>query len=265
MDAEMGERVLRQAFELFLEPEIKRRQEAGSLPKPFSLWAAQVLMEPGKPVVIRFNSELKGVYQVKLPDGGTPPEKGAALQLADLGDIMGMQLTEDDGNAGHLTAIFHHQAWHLIFDFRYNAARIAHNLEVAQQFLEAAEGALQKRHKNAAVENLYTCVELTAKSYLMIHPDERLLRKMRHGFVATEFNRYGGKLANVEASFVRLFNALTSVRTKARYPDERLPIPEDQISKWLADARSMLADLDARRAKLYSQETPKLPEPETNA
>ena len=245
--------VLRNVFALWFEPEIKRRQDAGALPKPFSLWAAQIIMEPDKPPVISFNDHIRGVLQAR-PDSDTPLpiEKGQELRLADLGEIVGMQLTTEDANAGHLTAIFHKATWYLMFDFRYNATRISLNLDVAHQFLAAAETAASKEHLNAAVENLFATVEIAAKSYLMMHPDPRLLGRIRHGFVATEFNRYGGKLANVEQSYVALFNTVTSVRTKARYPDQPLRTSASEISQWLATAKSMLTDLDARRPQLYT-------------
>ena len=251
-EAEFTLTVLRKAFDLWFEPEIRRRQEAGSLPKPFSLWAAQVLMEPGKSPLIRFNDQIRGVFQTK-PDAETklPIENGAQLRLADLGRIVGMQLTAEEANAGHLTAIFHKGIWYLMFDFRYNATRIARNLEISYQFLSAADMSLDREHLNAAVENLFASVELAAKSYLMVHPDERLLRKTRHGFVATEFNRYGGKHGNVDPSFVELFNTLSSIRTKARYPDEPLAVTSTEIRAWLTAARSMLSDLDARRPRVY--------------
>ncbi len=47
-DPELAMALLSNAFELWFEPEIKRRQEAGTLPTPFELWAAQVLLELDK-------------------------------------------------------------------------------------------------------------------------------------------------------------------------------------------------------------------------
>jgi len=247
--------VLRNAFDVWFEPEIKRRQEAGTLPKPFSLWAAQVLMELGKSPVIRFNDQIRGVLKARADsDTKLPIQQGSELRLADLGEIVGLQLTGEEANAGHLTAIFHKGTWYLLFDFRYNAARIARHLEVAEQFLSAAETALAKRHRNASLENLYAAVELTAKCYLLMLPDERLLAKTRHRFVATEFNRHGGQHGNVDASFVDLLNRLAAIRTKARFPDEPFEATESDIGAWLTTARSMLADLDSRRPRRYGDD-----------
>ena len=140
-DSDFTLAVLRNAFELWFEPEIQRRQERGEFPKPFKLWAAQILMEPDSPPVIAFNEQIQGVLQAK-PDANTPLpiEKGQQLRLRDLGDIVGMQLTTEHPNAGHLTALFHKGAWYLLFDFRYNSARINLSLDVARQFYAAAGG-----------------------------------------------------------------------------------------------------------------------------
>jgi hypothetical protein len=198
-EADSTQTILRNAFDLWFEPEIKRRQEAGKLPEPFPLWAAQVLMEPGERPTIRFNKDIRGIFQAQ-PDADTklPTERGSAIPLSELGQIVGMQLTTHEANAGHLTAIVHKGTWYLMFDFRYNASRIARTLEVSHQFLAAAETSFAKQHLNASVENLFAAVELAAKSYLMMHPDKRLLARTGHGLVATEFNRYGGKHGNVD-------------------------------------------------------------------
>jgi len=168
-----------------------------------------------------------------------------------LDGIFGLQLTEDDANSGHLTAIFQNATWYLLFDFRYNAARIRRYVDVARQFMSASETSLSTNNHNAAAENLFAAVELMAKCYLMMLPDERFLRKTRHGFVATEFNRHGGKYGNVGAPYVELFNDLTAARINARYPDEPLKVTAADLAGYLETARGMLGDLESKRPRLF--------------
>jgi uncharacterized protein (UPF0332 family) len=209
-------------------------------------------MEPGERPIINFNEQIVGVMQFRADaDTPLPIEKGQKLQLADLGEIVGMQLTTEYANAGHLTAIVQKGIWYLMFDFRYNSERIARSIEVARQFHSAAESAKKNGHLNAALENLFTAVEIAAKSYLMIHPDERLLEKHGHGFVASEFNRYGGKFGNVERKYVTLLNKLAELRGQARYGGQLLLIAESDMEGWLKTAEEMLADVTARRAAPY--------------
>jgi hypothetical protein len=42
-----------------------------------------------------------------------------------VGEIVGMELTIEQPNASHLTAVLHKQTWYLLFDFRYNATRVS--------------------------------------------------------------------------------------------------------------------------------------------
>jgi uncharacterized protein (UPF0332 family) len=253
-NAEFTLTVLRKAFELYFEPEIRMRQAAGTLSKPFPLWAAQIIMEPGKASIVNFNDQIVGVLQAR-PHAKTPLpiEMGQELTLGDLGDIVGMQLPGEFPNAGHLTAIAKDETWYLMFDFRYNAQRITQSVEVAEQFLQAAQKAVQDGHANAAIENLFAAVEIAAKGYLMIHPYEQLLRKHRHGFVASEFNRYGGKFGNVERKYVDLLNTLTNLRQDARYGTGPLAIPGERLVEWLQTTKAMLSDVMSRRATPYGR------------
>jgi uncharacterized protein (UPF0332 family) len=141
--------------------------------------------------------------------------------------------------------------WYLLFDFRYNAARVARHLQVAHEFLSAAERALGKQHLNAATDNLFAGVELCAKAHLLMLPDERVLSSTRHQFVATHFNLHGGRNGNIDTEFVELFNKLSSNWMKARYPDDSLGISAATVTAWLETAKRMLSDLDARRPRLH--------------
>jgi hypothetical protein len=47
-------------MDLFVRPEVERRQTEGRLPKPATLFAAQVIMFPdGRPVRVRLNQEVR--------------------------------------------------------------------------------------------------------------------------------------------------------------------------------------------------------------
>ena len=62
MTEDGADRMLQQAFELWFQPEIDRRVSAGTLPSEFSVWAAQVIMEPdGDSPVVRFSDQIRGV------------------------------------------------------------------------------------------------------------------------------------------------------------------------------------------------------------
>ena len=242
-ESEFTKRVLQNAFDLWFEPEIKRRQESGTLPTPFKLWAAQVILDLGQPPEINFNEQLKGALAGEMTG---PVEVGQQVSLAEIGDLGAFHLTTEHPDAGHLTAVMHRGKWYLFFDFRYNASRIDRHFRVAQQFVDTAAYTLEKGYLNAGIENLFAAVELMAKSLLLIHPDERLLAKTKHRFVATEFNRYG-KHDNVPREFVETLNELSNVRNRARFPDDDLDVSNERVAGWLETARKMATYLDEVR------------------
>lgn len=242
-ETEFREAVLRNAFNLWFEPEIARRQEAGTLPTPFKLWAAQVILDLEQPPVINFNEQVAGLLTAEIEGGG---EVGQTISFDKLEGLMGLELTDAHPNAGHLTAVVHHKKWYLFFDFRYNAARVERYLAVARQFIATAEDAYSRQDLNACIENLFAAVELMAKSLLLFQPDRRLLEKTRHRFVSTEFNRHGS-YGNVPEVFVKLLNTLSGKRNNARFPDEPLSSDAEEVGEWLRTAREMEAHLERVR------------------
>lgn len=159
-----------------------------------------------------------------------------------------MQLTEEDPNAGHLTAVIHGGRWHLFFDFRYNAARIERQLKAADEFMAAAADAIARGHAIAAVDNLYDAVQLMAKSYLLSSPEPGILESKTHGFIETRFNRQA-KLGNVAAPSARLLNRLAQLRPKTRYALEPLHVSRPELESMLASAHDMRTEIDGQRPR----------------
>lgn len=104
MDEEFGNKVLQQLMDLYVTPEIRRRQESGLLPSPFDLHAAQIIFSPdGKLPTVRLNSEIKAIGHIKLKKGVT---KNAGDPIFE-GEIEGLDKIElsdqSDLNCGHAT------------------------------------------------------------------------------------------------------------------------------------------------------------------
>ena len=57
MANDAGERLLKQALDLWINPEIERRRKDGRIPRGFAIKAAQVIMNVGKPLEVRLNEE----------------------------------------------------------------------------------------------------------------------------------------------------------------------------------------------------------------
>jgi hypothetical protein len=61
----MTKNLVKQAFELWLNPEIKRRAERGEITLPLRLSQAQILFSVGGKPIVRLNDEVKAVVQAK--------------------------------------------------------------------------------------------------------------------------------------------------------------------------------------------------------
>src|SRR5262245_351669 len=105
---------LNQVFELWVTPEVQRRQAAGTLPKPFGFRCAQVVMNVGAGAPeVRLNDEVKAVMLGKPRRKDL--KKGDAVYWDDLSSIDGIELTDADPNAGHVTIIRHEGKWFMQF------------------------------------------------------------------------------------------------------------------------------------------------------
>jgi len=97
------QRFVGEVFSLWVAPEVARRQRAGTVPKPFQLWAAQIIFrsEPGRPE-IRLNEEVRARAKAKLRRGATKECDSPVLQseIEDIDDFRLFQ--EEDENCAHI-------------------------------------------------------------------------------------------------------------------------------------------------------------------
>lgn len=236
---EIASRLFHQTLELYINPELEKRKEAGRLPQNFELQIAQVIMNVDRPIEVRLNDEVKAVLQIKARNA---IQKGAPVFTSDIEEITGAKLTDHDPNAAHLTIISHEGKWYITFDFQYNAERIHHHLEAAAEFLETAKDALKERRHRAFLENLFATTELLAKAWLLKMPLEPLVKTSRHTYIKTQLNSHS-KLGNFQSRYAQLYNYLCATRDKARYVNARLQVTEEDCAMWLETAEEMLTEV----------------------
>ena len=217
MDKEVAQRAFQQFMDLFVTPEIKLRQEKGSLETPFNLFAAQIIFYPdGRNPEVRLNSEVKAISLVKLKRGAKL-KVGDMISLKDVEGIEKIKLTDqDDPNSGHVTLIKLNKSWVYTFDFRYNKNLSFKHSKTAQEFLEAAETAYSKQHWSAFIDNLFSACELAARSVLLSIPDSKFAEKTTHSAVHNRYNRFAS-IGNFQPEHKDTYNKLYSLRKKARY------------------------------------------------
>jgi len=240
---------MRQAFELWINPEIERRRQTGRLRDGFALSAAQVIMDMDTDApTVRLNEEVKAVFRARLKRA---VQKGEVVWENDFDEIEDLELTDLDPNAAHLTIILRKGMWVLKFDFRYNAARIRETIETAREFLDCATFSLNKGNLRAFVENLFGAAELMAKGLLLMHPDRSILTGKSHKIIASKFN-WWGKLGNTDPEYVKLLNHLSVLRRPARYLQTRLALNIEDAKVMLAVAEDMFQTLSGEAPKRIS-------------
>ena len=107
MSEEEGfERTFTHAMELWFEPEIRRRQEAGTAPKPYPLRAAQVIIyADDRPHLVRLNEEIQAIGEMKLKEGVTKL-KGEPVYLSEIEEMPSIRLLDsEEPNCGHFTLL----------------------------------------------------------------------------------------------------------------------------------------------------------------
>lgn len=220
-------RMLEQAFELWLSPELERRRAAGEISADFSLTAAQRLQWPDGRISIRLNEEIRGVASTKLT---RYVEKGEPVFLSDLEGLQAFDLVEEELDCGHWTMLWTGKRWFIGFNFLNQRARCLDLLSKAEQFLQAATDACSRQHAAVAVDTLFSACELVAKAELVSSHVVGLEAKT-HGSISSQLNRWR-RMGNVEGAFVDLFNLLSGLRGRYRY-DARVsdltPVSDDDL------------------------------------
>jgi len=244
---------LQHAFELWVAPDIERRRQSGQLPPDFVLKAFQVVL-PGGPdgqdPVVRLNQETRIVARIRSKG---PVKAGDRVQITaeDLDDPdTQILLPPDEPNAAHFSALRFGSTWVYAFDFEYDRQRKAQSvqlLEAAKEFLDAARLAASQGFYRAAVDNMFSAAELSAKAQLVLEVAIRR-PKTKHKWIRTHYASpvHRGLLTNLD-----------KLRPTARYLDGPFEMSRERVAALLADLDGLVAE--AERNVLLNQDS--LPAP----
>ena len=248
MEEEGVRRTIQQLLDMFVEPEIKKRQEAGEFETPFPLRHAQIIFYPdGTPPEVRINDEVKTELRIILKEkfrGNV--KKGDPIYWDQIESIETTRLTEDeDPNVSHATLLNINGRWILHFDFTYNKKLSSEHIEVAGQFLESARIALEKKHWAVFIDSLCSASELTAKAYLLGSPDKTIMESKTHRIVASRINMHR-KLGNLQGRHIEAFNRVWSIRDRVRYLEGELTFTEDEATLLLENLEEFKRYIERR-------------------
>jgi len=244
---DLGATAIKHFLDVFITPEVERRQAAGVLPRPVELRAAQIICHgDGRPNGIRLNQEVRAVAGMRLKHG-VSKVRGEAVFEHELDGLYDIRLPDaEDPNCGHATILRLGRGWTLAFDFVYNKAIIRDHLAAAEQFLSASRHALADGHMAAFVENLFAAAELAAASWLLRLPNNPVRpRRGSHGTIRALYNRHT-HLGNVPKEHARTLNRLDALRPAARYRKAPLALESTETAQLLQIVTEMVAEAYAR-------------------
>ncbi len=238
-NSEADHKILQQFMDLFIIPEITRRQEAGGLQKLVDLMAAQIIFFDDRKPQVRINSEVKAIFSSNRKPG-VSWEPGDLVFENDIQSVEAVQLTdEDDPNCAHATFLRIGNSWWGAFDFRYNKELSIKHVEAAQQFVESAEFAFEHGYWSVFFDNLFSAAELSAKSILLLMPDPEFRKKTTHGRIKRKLNWFAD-LGNIQSAHQETFNKLFRLRDAARYLKEDISVPENECQQMLDSVKNLI-------------------------
>ncbi len=246
LDEAALQRTLSSAMEIWFEPEIRRRQETGTAPKPYPVKAAQAIFYgDGRRREIRLNEEVRALGEIKLKEGVLKAE-GDGVTVEEIEEISKISLpTDEDPNCGHFTMLQVGVHWWIAFDFRYNKSRAAELLEAADEFFTTAAEALGAKRVRAAIDNLFSAAELAATAYVITTPFLGDKQRRNHPHLKARFNLLA-RDGNLDTGHRTTFNALSKCRDRARYLKGTMGETTDEIAKWKDDVASLIETVKAR-------------------
>ncbi|MFA5867563.1 MAG: HEPN domain-containing protein [Actinomycetota bacterium] len=241
---ERGQALWSQAMALWVQPEIERRQKQGLVDRPFVLKKWQVVFFPDrlKPEV-RLNDETRIIATFTKNDTASF-KQGDQIFLSDVEDILPdtIRLTDDEIDAGHISAFQFNRLWYLKFDARYNRGKVKSHLIAAQEFVELSKYALKKGLFIAFADNCFSAAELLAKAELLLIQQPK---KDSHKAIQIGYNRYV-KLGNAPDKFRDSLNSLSGFRIEGRYQKSTRKLDFDRANEILEIVIEMKKHVETR-------------------
>jgi hypothetical protein len=246
LDEEGATNLFNQAWELWFGPEIERRGAAGLLPETLTLLRMQVIWNDDRLPEVRLNEEVHGQMVARV---NRPVQIGDEIPADELTDIQGLQLTDQDPNAGHLTFFRHGDRWHIAFDSRRNGQSSREHLARAHDYLRSARRVLEIGELAPLCELLWSAVELMVKAELQMF-DRDIATGQDHKLRIARFKQWA-RHGNARWQYAELLVHLARLRKPTRYlSSTRLP-SRRKAEEMLGKVEEMYADLEAKLPRRF--------------
>ena len=216
LSQEGSQKLFQQIMDIWVIPEMNKRNNENRLPKDFKLKAAQIIFSLDRGWnKVRLNREVKAIAKFER---ATPKKfnHGDTVYEHDVKGVKSIELTDSDPNCAHVTLLLFKNNWNIHFDFRYNKKRIHEHIEAAKEFYESAKQNISNNRLRPFFENSFACAELLAKAVLLQLPDKEMIHGKNHDSRIEKFQKWAD-LDNVEIKYSTTLSRLNSLRSSARY------------------------------------------------
>lgn len=200
------QRTFQQIVDIWIIPEIKRRQQLGW--KGNNVRAAQIILIPNQKPLIRLNGQVRATAKIKV---NRDIKEGEAIFDTDISDVEEI-FSEKIKNSAYIILILFKDKWVIKFDFRYYMETAKEHIEAAREFYESAKENLDKKRFRPFYEECWAVAELlSACNFLLMGQKydrhDRNIKKMKSW----------AELGNVKIEFSEVLEKLYKLRDSARY------------------------------------------------
>lgn len=234
---EFTSNVLQSMADIFWLPEIERR---GGPEKVGPIWQALAILMPGQPNRVMFNEEaelLASATATRAIAEGEAVSEGD-IDFSEISDLRPAQIHADSAWVAMVTLPSGRQI--MAFDFRRNRGRGAELLDLADQYAELAQTAMDRGWAGPALENSMAVAELAVTAMMYLSDDEPFAgRRNAHSRRQHWLNQFT-RLDNAPRSFHDALVELGRVRGRARYGERGEAIAPSMASDLVALARQIL-------------------------
>jgi hypothetical protein len=219
---EMGGPLLEQIMELWLRPELERR---GLDTRPEDVGRALVILKPGEEPEVLIDAEAAMIVRGKPT---RPIAKGERVTEADLESIEALLPHDIDPDAGWIGFARFKGTYTIAFDFRRNKAKAQRIVDLASDYLAAAQLAAQDGRKGPAVDNLHSAAELTVVAQMSLMYDKPPGGHGKRQYWFESWVEHG----NAPSDHGRALRDLVKCRPPARYAGKPLRLTDAELG-WL--------------------------------
>lgn len=234
LEPEYHQRTFNQIMQIFILPEIIKRQKNNEIPKPYPLIAAQIVFKVNQTPVIRLNNEAKIKFKAKT---SRKIKKGESISTNDIKNIIKIEKIKEDGNEAHITMLRLKNRWFFTFDFRYNRTTINKFITNANEFLNSSKNDFRQKRWRPFITNLFYCTEILVKCELILHPWPTIGKK--HTYWKAQYNKWY-KFGNTNKEYSEVYNQLFDLVNSARYSEDKFKINYNKAKGFLTTIESML-------------------------